>query len=441
MKPAAPVTNAAGSASPLVVVLLSVTEPGSLRCSISSFFRLQEGPRATHHTVLFKHTSTLHAPRDLFGAPAHTGPNGRLSQALAAGLGTTMAELTVVMTVYNGEPYLAPALESLTTQSHQDFSVLVVNDGSTDRSAEILEEYSRRDARIQVIHQPNAGVVAALNKACGLVSSPYLARLDADDISTRDRLERQLYFLKQHREVALLGGAAEFVNASGHFLFRVDFPTNSDEIKGILQKRNVFVSSGVIIRRDALLAVGGYRHALSTAEDYDLWLRIAEHYEVANLADVVVHYRVHLTQATTKTLERQVLAGIGARLSARLRQAGEEDPFWSMDSVSKEQLIRLGIGANDIEDELAKTTASWAKVMGRAGYHDTALMLAKKAWARGRNCVLTRHEVTRFYFASARANLLGGHLVRGLVGAARAGQWQLASLWHRLRGRARGLTG
>src|SRR5437660_1471558 len=284
-----------------------------------------------------------------------------------------MPELTLVMSVFNGERFLPAALESIMAQSMRDFTIIVVNDGSTDRTAEILEEYAGRSERMQVVHQQNSGVVDAANRACALARTPYIARMDADDISLPDRLERQLSFLQRRREVALLGGAAEFINESGNVLFTVGVPTQHDEIKAILPERNVFVHSAVVMRRDALLAVGGYRRAFSdTAGDYDLWLRIVERYEAANLAEVIVRYRVHRRQTTTMRLEEQTLAAIGARLSARLRRSGRPDPFDAMNAVTRDTLIRLGMTAGERQQRAARKAAerervpSFRKAEGRA---------------------------------------------------------------------------
>ena len=338
-----------------------------------------------------------------------------------------MPEVTLVMSVFNGERFLTAALESIMAQSMRDFAIIVVNDGSTDRTAEILEEYAGRSERMQVVHQPNSGVVDAANRACALARTPYIARMDADDISLPDRLERQLGFLQRRREVALLGGAAEFINESGDVLFTVDVPTHHDEIKATLPERNVFVHSAVVMRRDALLAVGGYRRAFSdTAGDYDLWLRIVERYEAANLAEVIVRYRVHRRQTTTMRLEEQTLAAIGARLSARLRRSGRPDPFDAMNAVTRDTLIRLGMTAAEIEKEVATVAGSWANVMGEAGYHDTAVALAREAWRGPRELGLTRDDVSRHHVAAARASLARGRIIRGLVAAARAVRWQPA---------------
>src|SRR5262249_13989462 len=100
-----------------------------------------------------------------------------------------LAMVTLVMTVFNGERFLAAALASLLAQSARDLPIIVVNDGSTDGSERILTEYARRSGRMQVIHQRNAGIVDSANRACALVETPYIARMDADDVSMPDRLQ------------------------------------------------------------------------------------------------------------------------------------------------------------------------------------------------------------------------------------------------------------
>jgi glycosyltransferase involved in cell wall biosynthesis len=331
-----------------------------------------------------------------------------------------MLELTVVMSVYNGGSYLIPALESILTQSIRDFEFLIVDDGSTDGTTRILEEYARRDSRITLIRQENAGTIASLIKACALVTTPYIARMDADDISATDRFERQLDFLERNREVALLGGAAEYINDAGEVLSTCEFPTSDGDIRARLATGNVFVSSAVVMRRDAALMVGGYRRAFLYAEDYDLWLRIAERHQVANLAEVLVSYRVHPKQATTKGLEQQLLSAIGARMSAKMRQTLGEDPFESTAPVSREQLCRLGVASSEIEEQLGKAYAAWAEIVRQAGYYERAATLATEARRQGGAGVLTRKKLAQFYIAYARASALEGRVLQGAVQATRA---------------------
>lgn len=331
-----------------------------------------------------------------------------------------MPELSVVMSVYNGGSYLIPALESVLTQSIPDFEFLIVDDGSTDRSTGILEEYARRDPRITLLRQDNAGTSASLIKACARVTTPYIARMDADDISAPGRFERQLDFMRRNREVALLGGAVEYISAAGEVLFTVDLPTGNDDIRARLATGNAFASSAVLMRSDAMLKVGGYRRAFYSAEDYDLWLRIAERYKVANLAEVLVSYRVHPHQKSTKRLERQALSAIAARVSARMRQSLGKDPFDSMDAVSREELSRLGLTDDEIEEQVGRAFAAGAELMRRAGHYDVAVGLANEARRRGGVGVLTRKQMAHFYFAHARASALEGRVVQGAIQAARA---------------------
>jgi hypothetical protein len=352
-----------------------------------------------------------------------------------------MLEVTVVVPVFNGERFLAATLDSVLAQSMPDFELIVVNDGSTDRTAEILAGYASRDRRINVVHQKNAGATVAANLAGQLAKAPYIARLDADDISLPNRLERQLAFLQRYRDVALLGSAAEFINEADAVFFTESVPTGNDEIKALLPERNVFVHSAVAMRRDVFLAVGGYRRAFAGAsDDYDLWLRISERYEVANLSEVLVRYRVHRGQSTATRLSEQTRSSLGARVSARLRRSGHDDPFGFLTSVSRDTLTRLGIATFQIEDEIATTGRNWARVMAAAGDHDAALALAREAWREGRGRVVTRHEVGRFYVSAARASLARGRVVPGLRAAGQALWWQPALLGRLLRGGLRHAT-
>ena len=123
--------------------------------------------------------------------------------------------LTVVMAVYNGEHYLREAIESILNQTYPDFEFVIVNDGSTDGTKDLLDRYSRVDGRIRD-HRPHQGLIPSLNRGCSLVRSPYIARMNADDVAFIDRLERQLGFMKEHPGVAIVGGASERIDTNGN---------------------------------------------------------------------------------------------------------------------------------------------------------------------------------------------------------------------------------
>jgi hypothetical protein len=141
------------------------------------------------------------------------GPKGRLRRS--ANLPMTNPTVSVVMSVFNGEPYLHEALESILNQTFRDFEFIIINDGSTDGSATVLESYRKSDSRLRVYHQENRGVGESLNRGCGLAQGKYIARMDADDIATSGRLMRQVEFMEGHPEVDVVGGAVEFIDATG----------------------------------------------------------------------------------------------------------------------------------------------------------------------------------------------------------------------------------
>lgn len=200
-------------------------------------------------------------------------------------------EVTVLLPIYNGAKYLRSAIDSVLNQTFLEFELLIIDDGSTDNSAAIVESYT--DSRISFIRQSNRGLAATLNRGLSLVRSAYIARQDQDDLSHPERLERQLNYMRLHNDVVLLGTAAEIWienSPSGRFH---DHPTNKLDIHFDLLFNNPFVHSSVMLRRAAIESVGGYceDRERQPPEDYELWSRLARQYAVANLSERLVVYR------------------------------------------------------------------------------------------------------------------------------------------------------
>lgn len=200
-------------------------------------------------------------------------------------------EVTVLLPVYNGAKYLRSAIESILNQTLENFDFLIIDDGSTDDSAQIVKSFT--DPRIIFLQQTNHGLAATLNRGLALTRSKYIARQDQDDVSLPERLETQLNFMRSNSEVVLLGTAAEIWVAdvpSGRFH---DHPTNYLDICYDLLFNNPFVHSSVMLRRAAVANVGGYCEAKERQppEDYELWSRLAKKYKVANLAERLLIYR------------------------------------------------------------------------------------------------------------------------------------------------------
>jgi len=200
-------------------------------------------------------------------------------------------KVSVLLPVFNADRYLRLAIDSILTQTFTDFELIIINDGSTDGSRQILESYV--DPRIQLIHQANAGLPISLNRAIKVARGQYLARQDADDVSLPSRLSEQVHYLDAHPQCALLGTAAQIIEEDTLSQRTLSHPTDNGEIQIKLLFYNCFVHSSVMIRKAALDQSGLYPEDPNKfpPEDYDLWLRIAQHGEINNLQKVLLHYR------------------------------------------------------------------------------------------------------------------------------------------------------
>jgi len=299
--------------------------------------------------------------------------------------------VSVVLAVFDGDKYLGDALGSILGQSFRDFEFIVINDGSTDNTAGILQHYAQRDDRLVVVHQENRGLIAALNRGCQLVRGKYIARLDADDMSVPDRFAKQVDFLDRHPTVAVLGGALKLINPTGVTFYEWRCPLDDRQIKEALHRGNCMRHSAVMMRKDAFDATGGYRRSFLHAEDYDLWLRMAERFEMANLPDVLVYCRVHARQVSATHLKQQTLSSLAAQAAARIRRDTGQDPPVPVDGVNADSLMSLGVSRDRVTQELIRRHLLWAGDMMEIGEYGPAeellreaLGLSPAAAARGR---------------------------------------------------------
>lgn len=257
--------------------------------------------------------------------------------------------VSVVMSVFNGQQFLAEAVESILKQSFRDFEFVIIDDGSTDETPKILNEYAGRDTRIRLVRQQNKGRAESLNIGIGLAKGKYIARMDADDISLPNRFQEQVEFLEQHPDVGLLGGTYQRIDRRGKILETVRGPLEDQEIKTRILEMNPMCHPAVMMRGDVALAAGGYRKALLDADDYDLWLRMSERTQLANLDGCILQYRFHSEQATIANSGHQSLCVLAARAATRFRRAGKSDPLSGVDSITPELVLSLGVTAAEME--------------------------------------------------------------------------------------------
>jgi glycosyltransferase involved in cell wall biosynthesis len=234
--------------------------------------------------------------------------------------------ISVLMPVRNGARWLREAVDSVLDQELRDFELVIVDDGSDDDTVSLLERCGRGDDRVRVLRQPPQGIVAALNLGIAAARAPYLARLDADDVARRDRLAQQLAFIERHDRVDLVGSAAQVIDEGGAVIGRIAPPIDPGELARHLRRGNPIVHSSVMMRADAVRRSGGYRKAFGAAEDYDLWLRMAESGGIANLPERLVSLRRHDASVSRRNAVRQSFSVRLAQRSAAARRAGADDP-------------------------------------------------------------------------------------------------------------------
>jgi glycosyltransferase involved in cell wall biosynthesis len=200
-------------------------------------------------------------------------------------------KVSVLLPVYNGAPWLAEAVQSVLEQSFTDFELIIIDDGSTDCSWDVISTFG--DTRIHATRQVNVGLAATLNRGLRLARAPYVARQDQDDWMYPDRLRRQVAYLQENPDCAAVGTWAE-IRVDGKGSSRTHkHPVSSEAIRLMLLLDNPFVHSSMLLRRDAVVRVGAYCEDRNRQppEDYELWSRLAADYPLANIGSVLTAYR------------------------------------------------------------------------------------------------------------------------------------------------------
>ena len=214
--------------------------------------------------------------------------------------------ISLIMSVYNGEDYLEEAIDSVLSQTFSDFELVVINDCSTDRTAEILNSYAEKDERVKVhTNEVNLRLPSSLNKAISLAKGKYIARMDADDICLPVRLERQFAFMESHPDVAL--SSCRFMTLkNGHISSGgCGGRTDNESIKALLVVTNPILHPGIIAKADVIRSLG-YDKNFTCTEDMELWTRfVMAGHKVEILTEYLMIYRLHDKQITETTKERQ----------------------------------------------------------------------------------------------------------------------------------------
>jgi glycosyltransferase involved in cell wall biosynthesis len=206
------------------------------------------------------------------------------------------AKISVILPVYNQAQYVSAAIQSVLGQTYPDFELIVVDDGSTDETPQILAGF--HDPRMRVIRQPNAGLSAARNSGIKLSSAPLITFLDSDDYFLTNKLEVLSQYLGSHPEIGLVAGRAKYIDHAGNYIHTPDTPLTPLELPQLLYQNPICVS-GILLRRSWLDNYGLFDETLRACEDFDLWLRLlAAGCQMAWDEHFVVAYRIHAGQMT-----------------------------------------------------------------------------------------------------------------------------------------------
>ena len=227
------------------------------------------------------------------------------------------------MPVYNAERFLKKSIESILEQSYGNFEFIIIDDGSTDKSFQIIESYN--DCRIKAYRQDHRGVTITLNKCIALSEGNILVRQDADDFSSEDRFKLQLDYLEENPNVYLLGSSSYLIDDKDRIIKQIAFPHDNGTLQQVLLKFNPFIHGSVMIKKDILKAVGLYREQFLLDQSYDLWLRISEKSMISNLPQFLYYYRVwDKSVSNEKAALHDLFSNIARELAVARRNTGKD---------------------------------------------------------------------------------------------------------------------
>jgi glycosyltransferase involved in cell wall biosynthesis len=240
----------------------------------------------------------------------------------------TQPALSVAMSIYNGESHLALAIDSILNQTFADFEFLILNDGSTDGSADIINSYAARDPRIRAIHRENKGLVISLNQLLDEAKAPLVARMDGDDMALPERFEKQMAFIAANPDYGVVGTWTSDIDEFGapYPIKGADHPTSHADFIATIGSGPMLCHPSVIMRRDLVRSVDGYHQAFRHCEDYDLWLRLAGITKLCSLPERLVQYRHWTNQVSSRHAFVQQLGAAISYFAYLERCAGRVDP-------------------------------------------------------------------------------------------------------------------
>ncbi len=278
-------------------------------------------------------------------------------------------DVSVLMSCYNASRWLHEAIDSVLAQTHSNFELILINDGSTDETWNIIQNYQDRDQRIVALSKQNTGLADSLNVGLSKAKGAWIARLDADDFCEPMRLEQQLDFVRNHPEVVLLGAGFVEIDEAGRSIKTQLYPSRHRKLLRHMERsQRFFPHSSAFFSRQLARDVGGYNPLFRKTQDRDLWFRFAERGEIACLADCLVRVRKHMAQISKSTEGvPQLVYGTAASVCHFLRIQGVPDPA-SRGETAWQELIKW-LDRRILEEGVFEARKTW--IDARSAYFAT----------------------------------------------------------------------
>ncbi|KUR80299.1 glycosyltransferase [Novosphingobium sp. Fuku2-ISO-50] len=309
----------------------------------------------------------------------------------------SVPSISVAMSVYNGERFLAGAIESVLEQTFADFEFLILDDGSRDATRAIVAHYAGHDPRIRLIARENRGLVASLNELLAVSRAPLIARMDADDLCLPERFAHQIAFLDDHPEIGVLGSWTDDIDETDA-PYRVDAPDHPIDHEGFLAAIDaghpLLCHPAVMFRRELVLSVGGYHPAFRHCEDLDLWLRLASVTRVANLPERLLRYRHYSQQVSSRHATEQQINAAVSRIAYAERLAGRADPTSTLSVMPPIDNLDALFGQTGVAQEVRARVAP-GLLYSRAGLGDAGFDIVCRYIREGGCCAGLWRTVAR----------------------------------------------
>ena len=251
--------------------------------------------------------------------------------------------VSVVMPVKNAENTIKESIDSILTQTLTNFELIIVNDNSTDGTKNLLKSYASSDQRIILINSSGQGISEAINCGIEQAKSPLIARMDADDISHPERLEKQVNAFNNNQNLVLLGTFCHIFRDGDGKIQNYKIPTTNSELQNSIRSIPTLYHPTIMARKDIIQLVGGFRKRFEGAEDHDLYLRLSRHGEIAVLPEYLVWYRAHPNQYTQLKKALSFRASVAAIFCDMCDQQSLPDPSEfgkSCDEIAFEFLLQ-----------------------------------------------------------------------------------------------------